>query len=240
MEHEWNYLGQPIGRSLADWRVPPVPDRKEMEGRYCRLEPLDAGRHAGDLFAANAQDEEGRCWTYLPYGPFETLAEYTAWVEGAARSVDPLFFAIVDKDRGHATGVASYLRIQPESGSIEVGHLNYSPLLQGTRAATEAMFMMMERAFVLGYRRYEWKCNALNAASRTAALRLGMSFEGVFRQATVVKGRSRDTAWYAAIDLDWPALEGAFRQWLDPANFDEEGRQRTRLSALTAPILGRP
>jgi RimJ/RimL family protein N-acetyltransferase len=133
--------------------------------------------------------------------------------------------------------VASYLRIEPASGSIEVGHINYSPLLQRTPAATEAMYLMMQRVFDLGYRRYEWKCDALNARSRAAAQRLGLSFEGVFRQATVYKGRNRDTAWYAAIDQEWPALQAAFLQWLDPANFDEDGRQRLRLADLTSPVL---
>jgi len=146
-------------------------------------------------------------------------------------------FAVVDPITDDAIGVAGYLRITPASGSIEVGHLNFSPRLQRTRAATEAMYLMMAHAFELGYRRYEWKCNALNLPSRAAALRLGLSFEGIFRQATVVKGRNRDTAWYAAIDSEWPALRAAFLQWLDPANFDEQGQQRISLSALTFPIL---
>ena len=149
---------------------------------------------------------------------------------------DPLFHAIIDSATGKAIGVASYLRIDPASGSIEVGHINYSPLLQRTPAATEAMYLMMQRVFELGYRRYEWKCDALNARSRAAAQRYGFSFEGVFRQATVYKGRNRDTAWYAAIDQEWPALQAAFLQWLDPANFDQDGRQRVRLADLTGPI----
>lgn len=134
-------------------------------------------------------------------------------------------------------GVASYLRITPDSGSIEVGHINYSPRLQRTPAATEAMYLMMARAFDLGYRRYEWKCNALNVPSRDAALRLGLSFEGIFRQATIVKGRNRDTAWYAAVDQEWPAIKEAFLKWLSPSNFDEKGKQRSQLSVLTSPIL---
>jgi RimJ/RimL family protein N-acetyltransferase len=150
---------------------------------------------------------------------------------------DPQFHAVLERATGEAVGVASYLRIDPAAGSIEVGHINYSPRLQRTIAATEAMYLMMRRAFQLGYRRYEWKCNALNAPSRAAAQRLGLSYEGVFRQAHVVKGRNRDTAWYAAIDTEWPALDRAFQQWLDPANFDDRGRQRTSLSDLTAPIL---
>jgi len=207
-----------------------------MEGRYCRLEPLDPARHAAALFAANALDTAGRSWTYLPYGPFENLTSYHSWMEQFCAGTDPLFYAIITGAQD-AVGVASYLRIDPAKGSIEVGHLNYSPWLQRTRAATEAMFLMMKHAFELGYRRYEWKCHALNAASRAAAQRLGFSFEGVFRQAAVIKGRNRDTAWYAAIDQEWPALWQAFLQWLAPENFDAQGMQRQRLGDLTGPIL---
>lgn len=208
-----------------------------MNGRFCRLEPLDPMRHAKALHAANALDVGGKNWTYLPYGPFETLDDYRTWIEQYCCGSDPLFYAIVDLTTGEAAGVTSYLRISPSSGSIEVGHINYSPLLQRTPAATEAMYLMMARAFDLGYRRYEWKCNALNTPSRAAAQRLGLSFEGVFRQATIVKGRSRDTAWYAAIDLEWPGIKEVFLQWLSPSNFDERGKQRSQLSALMAPIL---
>jgi RimJ/RimL family protein N-acetyltransferase len=205
-----------------------------MEGRFCRLETLEPTKHAASLYAANALDADGRMWTYLPYGPFDTLDDYVAWLEEMCGKSDPLFYAIVDKPTARAIGVASYLRIDPRAGSIEVGHLGYSPLLQRTPAATEAMFLMMERAFNLGYRRYEWKCNALNGPSRAAALRLGFSFEGVFRQANVVKGRNRDTAWYAVMDHEWPGLKGVFLRWLHSMNFDEQGRQRARLSALMA------
>lgn len=237
MQHDTNHLGQPVGQALPNWQPPPRPPRQVLEGCYCRLEPLDAGQHAEALFAANGLDAEGRNWTYLPYGPFADLGTYRVWVEQVSGGEDPLFFAIVEGDSGLAAGVASYLRIAPESGSIEVGHLNYSPLLQRTRAATEAMYLMMEQVFALGYRRYEWKCNALNTPSREAALRLGFSYEGLFRQATVVKGRNRDTAWYAVIDQEWPALQAAFLQWLDPANFDSQDQQLCSLSALTAPLL---
>lgn len=158
-------------------------------------------------------------------------------METVCRDRDPFFYAIVEKAAGKAVGVASHLRIDPRNGSIEVGHIAYSPLLQRTPAATEAMYLLMERAFELGYRRYEWKCNALNAPSRVAAQRLGLSYEGIFRQAIISKGRNRDTAWYAAIDKEWPALKAAFACWLAPANFDGQGRQRTRLSALTGSIL---
>jgi RimJ/RimL family protein N-acetyltransferase len=231
------HLDQPIGVAVPGWTPRPRPAREPMTGAVCRLEPLDADRHAADLFAANRMDESGRMWTYLSYGPFDGLDEYAAWIEDVSRRDDPLFFAVKDAASGKAVGVASYLRIDPANGTIEVGHIAYSPLLQRTRAATEAMYLMMQRAFALGYRRYEWKCDALNAPSRAAAQRFGFSYEGVFRQAIVYKGRNRDSAWYAAIDREWPALDAAFTRWLDPANFDSEGRQRVRLADLTEPIL---
>jgi RimJ/RimL family protein N-acetyltransferase len=239
MSDDTNALAQPVGVALPDWQPRPRPARSPIDGRYCRLEPVDPQRHAADLNAANAQDADGRMWTYLPYGPFATEDDYRAWLASVAPGDDPLFFAIVDAATRKATGVASYLRIDPNGGVIEVGHLAFSPLLQRTPAATEAMFLMMRWAFAAGYRRYEWKCNALNGPSRRAALRLGFSFEGVFRQAAIVKGRNRDTAWYAAIDAEWPALEQAYERWLAPANFDSSGHQRRSLTELTAPVLVR-
>ena len=229
-----NSLGQPIGFPLPNWTPPPLPARISLQGRYCRLEPLDPDRHAAPLYAANALDTAHRMWTYLAYGPFDTLAQYQAWMQAVCSSHDPLFLAVVDVNTQQPVGVASYLRIDPAVGCIEVGHLAFSPLLQRTPAATESMFLMMRHAFALGYRRYEWKCDALNAPSRAAAERLGFSFEGIFRQATIYKQRNRDTAWYSIIDCEWPRLEAAFTAWLDPANFDAEGKQRTRLSELTA------
>ena len=234
---EINHLGQPVGFPVPGWTPPASPPREAMAGRYCRVEPLDVDRHAASLFAAGRADADGRNWTYLPYGPFDDFESYHGWLSGVARTSDPLFFAVVEDSTRNAVGVASYLRIDPRNGSVEVGHLNFSPALQRTPAATEAMYLMMARAFGLGFRRFEWKCHALNAPSRRAAQRLGLSFEGVFRQATVHKGRSRDTAWYAATDRDWPALQSAFLLRLDPANFDERGGQRVGLSSLTAPIL---
>lgn len=236
MNHEHNQMNQPLGPLIHDWRPPPYPEHVIMEGRFCRLEPLDT-HHAESLYSANAEDAEQRNWTYLPYGPFSTLADFRTWIEQFCRGNDPLFYAIIDRAKETAVGVASYLRINPNSGSIEVGHLNYSPQLQRTPAATEAMYLMMKHAFELGYRRYEWKCNALNSPSRIAAQRLGFSFEGIFRQAAIIKGRNRDTAWYAALDREWPALKKTFQQWLSPLNFDEHGKQKVSLSALTAPLL---
>jgi RimJ/RimL family protein N-acetyltransferase len=229
-----DHPNQPLGELVPDWKPPPHPAREVMQGRFCRLEPLDVEKHARQLFASNTLDSN---WTYLPYGPFTEFDDYVAWLESQCLGRDPLFFAIVDAVSGEATGLASYLRITPDCGSIEVGHLNFSPQLQRTPAATDAMFLMMRHAFELGYRRYEWKCDSLNEPSRKAALRLGLSFEGIFRQATVRKGRNRDTAWHAAIDKEWPALRAAFEQWLSTSNFDEHGKQRVSLSSLTKPHL---
>ncbi|NIM28874.1 MAG: GNAT family N-acetyltransferase [Gammaproteobacteria bacterium] len=237
MPQTLNELGQPIGFAVDDWRPAGPPSREPMIGRTCRVEVLDPARHAEELHAANMQDTQHRIWTYLAYGPFESLGDYRKWAEEVSASDDPLFYAIIAAASEKAVGVASYLRITPASGTIEVGHINYSPALQGTIAATEAMYLMMKRVFESGYRRYEWKCDALNARSRAAAQRLGFSYEGIFRQATIYKGRNRDTAWYAMIDREWPELEEAFTRWLDPGNFDNEGRQRLRLSDLTRPIL---
>jgi RimJ/RimL family protein N-acetyltransferase len=227
-----NHLGQPIGFPLPGWSARPRPPRTPMEGRLCRLEPIDVERHAADLHAANREDKTGRNWTYLAYGPYERLEDYREWMRATCLGEDPLFHAVIDLKTGRAMGVASYLRIDPAPGVIEVGHINYAPPLQRTAAATEAAFLMMRRVFdELGYRRYEWKCDALNAPSRAAALRLGFRFEGIFRQATVYKSRNRDTAWYAIIDRDWPELKARYERWLDPANFDAAGRQRRSLSA---------
>jgi RimJ/RimL family protein N-acetyltransferase len=232
-----NELGQPIGDPLLDWKSPPRPPRTVMLGRYCRIEPLDPDRHAAELFAANSQDTTGADWTYLAYGPFADFNAYRDWMQSTCLGDDPLFHAIIDLRSGKAVGVASYLRIEPKNGVIEVGHIKYSPLMQRTPVATEAMHLMMKRAFELGYRRYEWKCDAFNAPSRAAAQRLGFSFEGIFRQAIVYKNRNRDTAWFSVIDREWPALDAAFQRWLAPENFDASGRQRVSLSALTAPLL---
>jgi RimJ/RimL family protein N-acetyltransferase len=234
-----NEFGQPIGFPLPGWMPPPRPPRTAMQGRYCRVEPIAPERHAAELHAANMLDPSGRAFTYLTSGPFDTPAAYRQWMEKSCLGDDPLFHAIIDAASGKAVGVATFMRIDAGNGVIEVGNINYSPLLQRTPAATEAMYLMMKRAFELGYRRYEWKCDALNAPSRAAAQRLGFSYEGLFRQATVYKGRSRDTAWYSIIDSEWPQLEQAYTHWLAPDNFDASGRQRQRLSDLTAPLLKR-
>jgi RimJ/RimL family protein N-acetyltransferase len=224
-----------FGAPVSGWTPPPAPGPAVMAGRFVRLERLDPACHADDLFAAYTGADA--VWDYLPYGPFATLASYRDWAAGMAGQTDPFVYALCDATTGRAGGVASFLRITPAAGSIEVGHIALSPVLQRSPAATEAMSLMMGWAFGAGYRRYEWKCDALNLPSRRAATRLGLSFEGVFRQAAVVKGRNRDTAWFAAIDAEWRALSAAFAAWLDPANFDSAGMQRQPLSALTAPLL---
>jgi RimJ/RimL family protein N-acetyltransferase len=219
-----------VGAPLAGWTPPPRPLRAPLPGRWMRLEPLDPERHAEALHAANAQDD--RIWTWLPYGPFDGVAGYRSWAEAAAARDDPLFFAIATPEAG-PLGVASFMRIQPEAGSIEIGHICFSPPLQRSCAGTEALTLMAREAFRLGYRRLEWKCDARNGPSRRLAERLGFSFEGVHRQAAVVKGRNRDTAWWSMLDGEAPTRLAAYDRWLDPANFDAEGRQRASLSELT-------
>ena len=219
----------PVGFPVDGWNPRQRPPRTSMAGRWCRVEPVDVERHAADLFEANRADGDGRNWTYLSSAPPTDLDAYRSWLQSFTGD-DPMMHAIIDARSGKAVGVAAYLRIDPANGTIEVGHINYSPHLQRTPAATEAMYLMMRRVFdELGYRRYEWKCDALNAASRKAAIRLGFRFEGIFRQALVYKGRNRDTAWFSVIDGEWPAIRDGFERWLAPGNFDDDGRQRRRL-----------
>lgn len=220
-----------LGIEVKGWQVPPRPDHAPMQGRFVRLEPLEADRHAFELHAAFQGHDA--LWDYMPYGPFASGSAYHRWAREREAGEDPRFFILRDLGTDKPGGIASYLRIAPDAGSIEVGHICISPALQRSPAATEAMFLMMDWAFRAGYRRYEWKCNALNMASRRAAQRLGFSFEGVFRNHMIVKGRNRDTAWFSVIDSEWPALAEAFATWLDPANFDSMGQQRKRLSDLT-------
>lgn len=221
------------GEIVQNWREPPWPDDTVLQGRFVRLEVLNADRHAADLYRANSADRDGVIWNFLPYGPFNSVAGYHHWVREVTAVKDPHFYAVIDLETGHACGVASFLRITPAAGSIEVGHINFAPELQRTPGATEAMFLMMEWAFGAGYRRYEWKCDDRNMRSRRAAQRLGFSYEGIFRQAVISKGRNRDTAWFAAIDKEWPALKEAFSAWLAPANFDQNGKQIEALGDLT-------
>ncbi|MHB8293886.1 MAG: GNAT family N-acetyltransferase [Acidimicrobiales bacterium] len=231
---EINELGQPIGDLLSGWSARQAPPGRVLQGRWCRLEPVDRDRHAGDLYRANGRDGSGRMWTYLPYGPFTGLGSYAEWMEQVACGDGALFFAVVTAGDEHATGVLALQRVDVWSGSAEVGHIAFSPELQGTTAATEAIFLVMSLVFdELGYRRFEWKCDALNAASRIAAERFGFVYEGTFRQAVVVKGRNRDTAWFSIVDSEWPGLKGVYERWLSPGNFEEGGKQRLALSQLT-------
>lgn len=229
---EVNALGQLHGLPLPGWQPCLPPQAVVLHGQYCRLEPLSVARHADALYTAMQQDAEGANWTYLGYGPFADLNSYQQWLSSMEGLADPQFYAIVDARSGLALGLASYLRIDPVNGVIEVGHLNFSPSLQRTPAATEAMYLLMRHAFELGYRRYEWKCNALNLPSRRAAERLGFLFEGLFRQAMISKGRNRDTAWYSILDGEWPMVRQLLEQWLSADNFDAAGQQRQALAAM--------
>lgn len=220
-----------MDKDLSNWRPPAPPEGATLAGQTVTLERLDADQHAADLFRAFSGHDA--LWEYLPYGPFTSASAYHRWVKEAANQTDPLFYVLRNRATGHCGGVASYLRISPNAGSIEVGHICIAPELQKSVQATEAMFLMMQLAFDAGYRRYEWKCNAANMASRRAAQRLGFSYEGIFRQAAVIKGRNRDTAWFSVIDSEWTALREAFGAWLAPSNFDARGRQREHLSDLT-------
>lgn len=226
---------QPIGAALPNWTARPYPAPIALDGCFIRLEKLDPARHADELFAAHESDPDGRNWTYLFSDKPRTREAFREWVTKSASTEDPLFYAIVDKQSGQAVGVESLMRIDRANGVIEVGHINFSPKLQRTPGATEAVFLLMKRAFEdLGYRRFEWKCDSLNAPSRRAALRLGFQFEGIFRQHMIYKGRSRDTAWFAIVDGDWPAIKAAFESWLATENFDANGRQRAPLGARLA------
>ena len=228
-----NSYGQPVGPTLDGWAVRPLPPDTSITGRYVRIERLDAQRHAADLFAAFQDAPDGRDWTYLPNERLETATAFEDHIRDIQTTRDPLHYAIIDLAAGTAVGSAAYMRIDPANGVMEVGHVRYSRRLMRTRAGTEAMYLFMRRAFdELGYRRYEWKCDALNAASRRAAERYGFTFEGIFRQAVVVKGRSRDTAWFSILDSEWPRIRAAFEAWLAPENFDADGRQRRSLTDL--------
>ncbi len=232
LPNQRNELGLPVGLPITDWKQPPWPEKAVLTGQFCCLEPFDIDRHAKQLHEAFSADQEHGIWVYMPYGPFDDFASFLQWLESFCLSDDPQYFAIINTATRQAEGVASYLRIKPDSGCIEVGHINFSPALQKTLAATEAMYLMMRNVFELGYRRYEWKCNALNEKSCRAATRLGFQFEGVFRQMMIVKGRNRDTAWYSILDHEWPKIQEAFVAWLSPENFDESGRQHISLSEL--------
>jgi len=220
-----------------NWTPAKSPERAPLAGTSVRLEPLDPARHGRPLFKAS-HEEEGAAdllFRHLPYGPFVGFDDFAAWLDQHAASTDPLFFAIVDMETLTPQGMASYLRMAPEHGVIEIGHIWFSPGLQRTRKATEAIYLMSKHAFDdLGYRRLEWKCDALNEPSRRAAERFGFTFEGVFRQHMVVKGRNRDSAWFSILDGEWPLVRAAFEAWLAPENFDKHGAQRRSLGEIRA------
>jgi RimJ/RimL family protein N-acetyltransferase len=218
-----------VSESLRDWQPRPRPERVVLEGRYCRLEPLDAARHADALFAASTAPGAEERFRFLAE-PVPDRAHFDAWMDRCTKSEDPLFHAVVDQATGRCEGRQAYLRITPEHGVIEMGHILWGPAIARSRVATEALALYARHAFdALGYRRFEWKCNALNEPSRRAAQRFGFAYEGTFRQHMVVKGSSRDTAWFGMTDGDWPRVSRAFDLWLDPSNFDADGRQRSRL-----------
>lgn len=219
-----------FGAPLGDWQPPRAPDFDRIDGRYTALERLQPS-HAHGLFRAYMGADQ--VFDYLPYGPFSSESGYIRWVSERSEVQDPCMFAVLDLDTDSVGGVMSLMRIDTAGGVIELGHINLSPQMQGRRAASEAMILLISWAFTAGYRRFEWKCDALNMPSRRAAQRLGLSYEGTFRQATHYKGRNRDTAWFAATDQDWPGLQAAYEAWLRPENFDPEGQQIERLSDLT-------
>ena len=221
---------QPVGDPLPGWLPARRPGPAVLPGRYCTLEPLDPDRHAADLHAAYSEAPDDRDWTYLSFGPFRTIEAYRAWADTAAQSRDPRHFAVVDTATGRALGTLALMRHDPDNGVVEVGTVVFSRTLQRTPASTEAQYLLMRHVFEdLGYRRYEWKCDSLNAPSRRSALRLGFTYEGTFRQAVVYRGRNRDTAWFSMLDSEWPRARRAFERWLRPENFDAEGMQRVAL-----------
>ncbi len=220
----------PIGVEVES-HAAPRPERVTLDGHYVRLEPLDPSKHTDALYAASHGDDKHVIWQYLFEAPFADHAAFKAHIERKAASEDPLFFAIIDKASGKAVGYETLMRIDPTHRVIEVGNIMYGTPLQKTPGATEAQYLLMRYVFDgLGYRRYEWKCNALNAPSRRAADRFGFSFEGIFRQHMIVRGRNRDTAWYSILDGEWPKQKAAFEKWLTPDNFDASGQQKKRLS----------
>ena len=222
---------QKLGVLLPEWQPRALPDRNVLEGRYCNLEPLVVSQHAAELFEEHQQTPDGSSWTYLPYGPFVDFESYREWLVKQELSQDPLFFVVRPRSKScRASGLTSFMRMEPSHGVIELGHVHFAPSMQRTAASTECLYLMLRRVFELGYRRCEWKCDSLNQPSRDSARRLGFTYEGTFRQAVVVKKRNRDTAWFSIIDREWPGIRLAFERWLDASNFDVNGAQRERLN----------
>ena len=233
-----NEHGQPIGFAVPGWTAPPWPPRSTLQGRHARVEPLTAAKHARDLWDAQQEPGDRPRWTYSFHGPFDSFEHFERWCTDAEVSKDPQFYAIVDVASGRAVGSCGLMRIEPKHGVIEIGNIYFSLRLARTRAATECMYLLANHVFELGYRRFEWKCDSCNLPSRAAASRFGFTYEGLFRQAIVVKGRNRDTSWFAILDRDWKGgLKDAYLRWLHEANFDTAGHQKVSLSALTAPFV---
>ena len=228
-----NQLNFPVGESISNWTNRQLPPHTAMIGKYCLVDKLNIEKHSEKLFNAFVKDNSNKDWVYLPYGPFKSKEKFFEWLQMYCMSNDPLFHTIIDKTNNKPIGMASYLRINPKDGVIEVGHIHYSPLMQRQLIGTEAMYLMMKRVFdELGYRRYEWKCDSLNKRSCESALRFGFKFEGIFKQLTIYKGRNRDTAWFAIIDKDWPRVKQNYERWLDESNFNDDGRQKLSLRKL--------
>lgn len=225
--------GLPIGPEVVHTTPAPRPQRIALEGRYCRLEPFDVARHADDLYRASTPADAAGRFLYLAETPPRSIDDLRSWIADKARSEDPLYFAVIDKASGRVVGRQTLMRIDPANRVIEIGNIYWGPEMARSRLATEAQYLFMKYAFDLGYRRYEWKCHALNAPSRAAALRFGFTYEGHFRRAVITKGRTRDTTWFSIIDEEWPVLRQAYEAWLAPDNFNETGRQKRRLSELT-------
>jgi RimJ/RimL family protein N-acetyltransferase len=224
---------RPIGPAVDPLPVGNTPDLRPLHGRWVWLEPVSAAKHAVDLYESfTGKDTRGHVWTYMGYGPWDGFEVFDEWLKGREASRDPWFYVFIRRDTGHAVGMAAFMRCDAPNGVIEIGHIWMSPGLQKTREATEAIYLMIRHCFDdLGVRRLEWKCDALNAPSRKAAERLGFAFEGIFRQHLIVKGRNRDTAWYAMLDKDWHRVRDAFEAWFGPTNFDQEGKQKAKLQA---------
>lgn len=230
---EKNEFNQIVGDLVENWSPAKRPPANVMRGNYCLLEPLDINKHAAELFDSLSIDNQGESWTYLPYGPFNTVDDFQDWLKKTMADKDTLLFVILSAKTQLPIGIAGYLRINPDHGVIEVGHLHFSKLLKRTPVSTEAMYLMMRHIFEeLKYRRYEWKCHSLNQASCNAALRLGFKFEGIFRQSHVFKNRNRDTAWFSILGHEWPEIKEKFIKWLRPSNFNADGEQIVSLREI--------
>lgn len=229
-----NEFNQPIGYPIENWQIPAKPTKPEMTGNYCKLQIFNIEKHADTLFQSLTSENDGSSWTYLPYGPFVNCKDFITWLKKTSALNDTVLYAILDIKTELPIGIAGYLRINPEHGVIEIGHLHFSKVLQKTPAATEAMYLMMAHIFdELHYRRYEWKCDSLNQPSWNAAERFGFKFEGIFRQCNVFKDRNRDTAWFSILNNEWPEIKNKFCKWLDPDNFDFLGNQKVSLKRIT-------